>query len=545
VADIPGNQAPKAGFAALRQWAGEIFAGQKNKATNPEIGDVVLDMRAVRDSAGHSMNADKAEAFVAVKDVIEQGRIVQRGEKNGVASIYITAPIRIGGKDTVVIVQVNSAFNRQGMYLHSVETKESLQNNRVKTGGITQTGSVLTGPATLGGAYSVVQNALNVNPDSVSKVIDEETGEPLVVYHGTGDKFTTFDRGKLGSRENKFFFTSNKNGAKEYAPGREPMALFLNAPNLEEFTEENFNHRKTAEEGVDYVLDRDTDWNEYAVSRPNQIKSATANTGAFSAENDDIRYSQGKIGHGLPAPSTGSTPLDGRRLAALRRAAAGLERPKDGIFLRVDADGRAIATGPKGARIPETFRRFAQDNGLAFFAGRRLPKYAEGTPAANISGEMSSNSEAMPIDYRESGALYFGEMRGGETLDRTGNTLFSQPANREGRAQPLTAQVLTPSGYRLMSDIHVGDEVIAVDGSATAVTGVYPQGVQPIYRITLSDGSTTRATFDHLWVVRPESSQGFMLLSTSELIKAMKAGRRYAIHPLGERFGMAAGIPGR
>jgi phosphate starvation-inducible PhoH-like protein len=102
---------------------------------------------------------------------------------------------------------------------------------------------------------------------------------------------------------------------------------------------------------------------------------------------------------------------------------------------------------------------------------------------------------------------------------------------------------LTPSGYRLMSDIHVGDEVIAVDGSVTEVLDVYPQGKKRIYRITLSDGSTTRATFDHLWSVREEEAEGFEVLSTGEIVLDMSEGRRYAILPLGERFGMAARFP--
>jgi hypothetical protein len=247
---------------------------------------------------------------------------------------------------------------------------------------------------------------------------------------------------------------------------------------------------------------------------------------------------------GLPSASARAAPIDGRRLAELRRAAAGLERPEDGIFLRVEADGRAIATGPKGKRIPEAFRRFARDNGLSFFAGRRLPKYAAGTPAANISGEMSGDSEPMLIDYRESGALYFGETRGGESLDRTDSVLFSRPKSEsptsrdakqpQGRAQPLSAKVLTPSGYRPMGDIEAGDEVIAADGSATEVMAVFPQGMKPIYRITLSDGSTTRSTLDHLWMVREEGQDEFKVLPLSEILPGVAEDKRYEIPALGD-----------
>ena len=39
-----------------------------------------------------------------------------------------------------------------------------------------------------------------VNPEAVSKVVDSATGEPLVVYHGTGKDFTEFQEGKRQSQ---------------------------------------------------------------------------------------------------------------------------------------------------------------------------------------------------------------------------------------------------------------------------------------------------------------------------------------------------------
>jgi hypothetical protein len=116
------------------------------------------------------------------------------------------------------------------------------------------------------------------DPANASKVIDSETGEPMVVYHGTGEKFTTFNKKKLGSRENKFFFTSDYNSAMQY--GSKIIPVFLSSPNMLVFTEENFDAKKAQES--DYAIDINEPWNEYAVSEPNQIKSATGNTGAFT-----------------------------------------------------------------------------------------------------------------------------------------------------------------------------------------------------------------------------------------------------------------------
>ena len=64
--------------------------------------------------------------------------------------------------------------------------------------------------------------------------------------------------------------------------------------------------------------------------------------------------------------------------------------------------------------------------------------------------------------------------------------------------------VLTPNGYRRIGDASVGDEVIAPDGSVTVVTGVYPQGVVPLNRVTFSDKSSVLACDDHLWEVREQ-----------------------------------------
>ena len=56
-----------------------------------------------------------------------------------------------------------------------------------------------------------------------------------------------------------------------------------------------------------------------------------------------------------------------------------------------------------------------------------------------------------------------------------------------GKAQPLDSLVLTTSGYKRMGDIEIGDEVFTHNGNRGRVSGIYPQGVRPIYRIYLSD----------------------------------------------------------
>jgi len=70
-----------------------------------------------------------------------------------------------------------------------------------------------------------------------------------------------------------------------------------------------------------------------------------------------------------------------------------------------------------------------------------------------------------------------------------------------GKAQPLHSKILTPNGWTTMGEIQVGDEVISRDGKATKVTGVFPQGVRPIYEVRFNDNTKTLCDAEHLWSV--------------------------------------------
>lgn len=68
-----------------------------------------------------------------------------------------------------------------------------------------------------------------------------------------------------------------------------------------------------------------------------------------------------------------------------------------------------------------------------------------------------------------------------------------------GKAMPLDTPVLTPTGYRPMGAIAVGDRVIGADGQPTEVLGVFPQGEVDIYRVHFSDGASVECCGQHLW----------------------------------------------
>jgi hypothetical protein len=166
------------------------------------------------------------------------------------------------------------------------------------------------------------------DPANASKVVDEN-GEPLVVYHGTANDITEFNlESDPLHRENdkgKVFLTANKKWAsayiEQYWKGRNNliaffktehrppavMALFVNlkTPSIQDRTKSSrgvpewydsqpvsFFEDKVTSQGKDGMIILSGIDTMVIATKSNQIKSATGNTGAFSSDNNDIRFSK-------------------------------------------------------------------------------------------------------------------------------------------------------------------------------------------------------------------------------------------------------------
>jgi phosphate starvation-inducible PhoH-like protein len=100
-------------------------------------------------------------------------------------------------------------------------------------------------------------------------------------------------------------------------------------------------------------------------------------------------------------------------------------------------------------------------------------------------------------------------------------------AYMRGRAQPIHSSVLTPTGLRAIGSLSVGDVVIGSDGRPTRVTGVYPRGRRPVYRVSAQDGASTLACGEHLWAVTTAADRRRgkppRVLETREMIGHLRA----------------------
>lgn len=70
-----------------------------------------------------------------------------------------------------------------------------------------------------------------------------------------------------------------------------------------------------------------------------------------------------------------------------------------------------------------------------------------------------------------------------------------------GKAQPLWSKVLTPSGWKTMGDIKVGDTVVGKNNDNGRVVQIFPQGVKDYYKVHFDDGTYAECCDDHLWEV--------------------------------------------
>lgn len=83
-------------------------------------------------------------------------------------------------------------------------------------------------------------------------------------------------------------------------------------------------------------------------------------------------------------------------------------------------------------------------------------------------------------------------------LNRNKTTLIVG-TNGSGKAQPLNAKVLTPTGFVSMGSLKVGDTIVSAVGKQCSVVYITPQGNKTVYKVHFKDGRVVECCEDHLW----------------------------------------------
>lgn len=169
LAELSGNEFASQPGRRLSDQIADFFAGLGNRVTRLGFGDVALTRKGARDSIMHGISRNKAIAFSAVPDVIENGQVIdeqQNWKGRGYDSVTFGGRIRIGGQDynmgVIVRKTGENSPNAGRYYLHEVAiTNEEGDPVPIKTRTLSGYPSDTVSPST----NIIQEEGATVNPE--------------------------------------------------------------------------------------------------------------------------------------------------------------------------------------------------------------------------------------------------------------------------------------------------------------------------------------------------------------------------------------------
>ena len=162
VAQLSGNEFSSSEPGTLKEKVLAFFNSFGNKVDTQEIGTVAVTQSSFRDDKAHGLTRNKVIAFKAVKEVLENGMVVDvyHPDEKPYLRITIAAPIQIATEKFYMGVMVQKDTQSNRMYLHDVITEKATSS--FNTEPTTENGE---GIRDKGHLYitNILQKALEVN----------------------------------------------------------------------------------------------------------------------------------------------------------------------------------------------------------------------------------------------------------------------------------------------------------------------------------------------------------------------------------------------
>jgi len=133
----------------------------------------------------------------------------------------------------------------------------------------------------------------------------------------------------------------------------------------------------------------------------------------------------------------------------------------------------------------------------------------------NASAIIRKILDGEAMTFIPTGFEQFDKINGGFGL---GSLVSIAASTSGGKAQPLHCKIKIPNGWVTMGDVKLGQEVCTPDGGTAKVTGLFPQGIKDVYKITMLDGRATKCCKEHLWDVKTRFNKDSRTVSLGELI---------------------------
>lgn len=317
--EITGQEIkPSEDIKQYKQNALEYGKTLRGEYTNADTGaSVQVNAQSIKEVLHHDYkDVEHLQSVAAIPMLIERGVYIDTvaNEGNDAKSKvkeyqYYVCGLKIGGVDYTVKLVIAVDNNGNRYYDHKLTEIE-------KSKLLDELDRITSPSSQEENALSAIKDKrlLSILQTNSSKIVDEN-GEPMVVYHRTPKEFTSFDKEKIGSSTDwgafgKGFYLSPADFGSIY--GENLMSLFVNVKNplvlndanafdvKQPFFSKDYSWRREQSENfTEWVKDSGYDgvWyiegtgrDEIVAFEPNQMKSASDNTGDFSENENDIRF---------------------------------------------------------------------------------------------------------------------------------------------------------------------------------------------------------------------------------------------------------------
>ena len=244
------------GHAELRQKMAEELdrmVREKTQIEHPELGIIQVGRAGAKKTSGSARDPAKSLVAADIEALIPASIYARtepsRGGDGPDIEGYSTLLARVDVDGVPLVASFTVRHQSDGQWYYNAvalhDGKEKAQDSYGRPD--QQAGSRF---APIAGLSDFIRRPLaRVNPEAVSKVVDSATGEPLVVYHGTGKDFTEF---KEGVRQSLYgggiYFGKSPEVASSFAsplrgPSPNVMSVYLNLQNP--YIEQDADYSKT------------------------------------------------------------------------------------------------------------------------------------------------------------------------------------------------------------------------------------------------------------------------------------------------------------
>ena len=182
VAELTGNEFSKIEGMSLTDQVEKYFSSFGNTVSSPFFGNVILDREGADSSLAHGMGRLKAVAYAGVKDVIENGVIIDADcnhKERGYNSFIVASPIKINDENYICEVVLKQNLKETKFYLHEVTEQKKFLERAFVTNSAQK-------PAHQGTILSILNKALDVNDKVICPMNETETKELIKIFQQFG-----------------------------------------------------------------------------------------------------------------------------------------------------------------------------------------------------------------------------------------------------------------------------------------------------------------------------------------------------------------------